>query len=242
MILNFVKMNEPVYLCGRAGTGKNVICQDIANELGLEFYFQGSVQQPYELKGFIDANGNYQSTQFFKAFTEGGLFMLDEIDASIPDVLVILNMAIANRYFDFPTGRFYAHEDFRVICAGNTTGYGATSEYSGRFQLDGATLDRFGFIYVDYDPRIELKCAIGNQSIVSFAHDVRRACDDAGIQFILSYRGISRFAKMLNLMDLEDALMSCIFKGMDKSDIQIIARKLDGRNRFAKATQNMMEE
>lgn len=46
--------------------------------------------------------GNYQETQFFKAFTEGGLFMLDEMDASIPEVLVILNAAIANRYFDFP--------------------------------------------------------------------------------------------------------------------------------------------
>lgn len=69
--------------------------------MGLDFYFTNAVSQEYKLTGFIDANGKYQETQFYKAFTQGGLFFLDEMDASIPEVLVILNAAIANRYFDF---------------------------------------------------------------------------------------------------------------------------------------------
>lgn len=43
----------------------------------------------------------------------------------IPEVLVILNAAIANRYFDFPTGKVTAHKNFRLIAAGNTTGTGS---------------------------------------------------------------------------------------------------------------------
>ena len=101
-ILKFVANNEPVFLAGPAGSGKNVICKQVAEALGLKFYFTNAVTQEYKLTGFTDANGNYQPTQFFKAFTEGGVFMLDEMDASIPEVLIILNAAIANGYFDFP--------------------------------------------------------------------------------------------------------------------------------------------
>ena len=101
-VLNIVNLDIPVYLTGKAGTGKNVICQQVAEALGLDFYFTNAVTQEYKLTGFIDANGNYQETQFYKAFTKGGLFFLDEMDASIPETLIILNAAIANRYFDFP--------------------------------------------------------------------------------------------------------------------------------------------
>jgi MoxR-like ATPase len=98
---------------------KNVICKQVAEALKLEFYFSNAVTQEFRLTGFVDANGRYQDTQFFHAFTEGGIFFLDEMDASIPEVLVILNAAIANRYFDFPGhGRVQAHENFRVIAAG----------------------------------------------------------------------------------------------------------------------------
>ena len=131
-------------LTGAAGTGKNVICKQVAQALGLKFYFSNAVTQEYKLTGFTDANGRYQPTQFYKAFTEGGVFMLDEIDASIPEVLVILNSAIANGYFDFPApiGYVDAHPDFRVVAAGNTTGNGADFEYVGRNQLDASSLEQ----------------------------------------------------------------------------------------------------
>lgn len=109
-----IQMDIPVYLVGEAGTGKNFTLQEIAEDLGLDFYFTNSVQQEYKLTGFIDAGGVYHDTEFYKAFTQGGLFFLDEIDASIPEVLVLLNAAIANRYFEFPNGRVDAHPDFRV--------------------------------------------------------------------------------------------------------------------------------
>ena len=153
----------PVYLVGEAGTGKNFTLQEIAEDLKLDFYFTNSVQQEYKLTGFIDAGGVFHETEFYKAFTKGGLFFLDEIDASIPEVLVLLNAAIANRYFEFPNGRVTAHPDFRVVAAGNTVGSGANDLYTGRLVLDSATLDRFVIIEFDYDRNIHRGYAFQRQ-------------------------------------------------------------------------------
>lgn len=226
-VLKFVQNDEPVFLSGPAGSGKNFICQQIAEVLGLKFYFSNAVTQEYKLIGFTDANGNYQPTQFYKAFTEGGLFMLDEIDASIPEVLVILNAAIANRYFDFPAPIGYkkAHPDFRVVAAGNTTGNGADYTYVGRNQLDGASLDRFAIVPIQYSPTIENNMA-GDIELADFCREFRKASEKTGVQIITSYRAINRLAKMSQIMELPEALSTCLIKGLSADDINIICKEL----------------
>ena len=79
---------------------------------------------------------------------------MDEMDASIPETLIILNAAIANRYFDFPNGKVSANPNFRVIAAGNTVGTGADNNYTGRYCLDRASLDRFAMVNIDYSEKI----------------------------------------------------------------------------------------
>ena len=46
-VLKFVANDEPVYLAGPAGSGKNVICKQVAEALGLDFYFTNAVTQEY---------------------------------------------------------------------------------------------------------------------------------------------------------------------------------------------------
>lgn len=225
-ILKLVNADIPVFLTGPAGCGKNVLCKQIADALGKEFYFSNAVTQEYKLTGFIDANGHYHETQFFKAFTEGGVFMLDEIDASTPEVLVILNAAIANRYFDFPTGRVEAHKDFRLVAAGNTYGTGADIEYTGRYQLDAASLDRFAIIEITYDKGIEEAIAGGDKELIEFVRYVRKAIHEAKIKFIVSYRSIDRLAKLKNIFSKSEAIKIALVRGLDKEDAQVIARNL----------------
>lgn len=215
-----VECDIPVYLVGEAGTGKNFTLEQIAREMGLEFYFTNSVQQEYKLTGFIDAGGKYHETEFYKAFTNGGLFFLDEIDASIPEVLVLLNAAIANRYFEFPNGRVEAHPDFRVVAAGNTVGSGADELYTGRLVLDQATLDRFVVIDFDYDRNVEMNLAHGNEQLVNFVRGLRRFAKENGIRATFSYRCIITTTKLMETgMNLKTILTIAIFKGLDKDTV-----------------------
>lgn len=215
-----IECDIPVYLVGEAGTGKNFTLEQIAQEMGLQFYFTNSVQQEYKLTGFIDAGGKYHETEFYKAFKNGGLFFLDEIDASIPEVLVLLNAAIANKYFEFPNGRITAHPDFRVVAAGNTVGSGADELYTGRLVLDQATLDRFVVIEFDYDRNVEMNLAHGNEQLVNFVEGLRRFAKENGIRATFSYRCIITTTKLMEAgMDLKTVLVIAIFKGLDKDTI-----------------------
>ena len=243
-IKKIVKLNQPIYLYGPAGTGKNVICKQVADDLGIEFYFASSVTQEYKIVGYGDAKGEYVKTSFYDAFTKGGLFMLDEMDASSPEVLTLLNMAIANRYYDFPVvGRVNAHPDFRVIAAGNTCGRGADEIYSGRMQLDGATLNRFAYVEIDYDERIEMRMAKRNKHLVEFIQDIRKASKKAQMPMTLSYRNISMMADFIEMFEIQDALSMAIFKGMDKSDLSILYSNLAlQENIYAKVMFKMINE
>lgn len=230
-VLSFVSMNEPVMLVGPAGTGKNVLAKQVADSLGLDFYFSNAIQQAYEIKGYGDANGHYIKTQFYDAFTKGGLFLLDEIDASIPEALVVLNSAIANRYFDFPViGRVQAHKDFRVIACANTYGRGASTEYCGRYQLDGASLNRFGTLYIDYDKRIE-ESLTQDKDLLDFVRQFRKIANDYKAHIIVSYREISRLDKMIHIvhMNIKDAFNSCLFKGGDENTIRMILKQINNK-------------
>lgn len=237
-VLKLVALDLPVYLSGEAGTGKNVICKQIAKALGLDFYFTNAVTQEYKLTGFIDANGVYHETQFYKAFKNGGLFFLDELDASIPEVLVILNAAIANRYFDFPTGKIEAHKNFRLIAAGNTFGTGADHVYSGRYCLDGASMDRFNIITIPYSPKIEDSITGGDRELIDFCHTFRELTNDAGIKAIFSYRGLEAITALKDSLSLPEILRICLIKGMNKDDLTILqngVRDKLSKNKYAKA-------
>ena len=225
--LTIVNQDIPLYLSGPAGTGKNVICKQIAEALNLKFYFSNAVTQEYKLTGFIDGMGKYQETQFYKAFTEGGLFFLDEIDASIPEVLVILNAAIANRYFDFPTGKVEAHKDFRVIAAGNTTGTGADLNYTGRYSLDKASLDRFAMIEINYSPAIEQAMAKNDRELIDFVHYFRNAASQSDINCLFTYRSIDRIATLSKIMDdLLQVFEIALLKGLPNDDLTILTNKM----------------
>ena len=242
-VLKFVKANEPVFLTGKAGTGKNFLCKQVAEALNLDFYFTNAVTQEYKLTGFTDAMGTFHESQFYKAFKNGGLFMLDEMDASIPEVLIILNAAIANRYFDFPApiGYVEAHPNFRVVAAGNTFGNGADYDYVGRNQLDAASLDRFALVEVDYDSRIEENCANGDKDLLKFCRAFRTATEKNGIRTVVSYRAISRMAKLSSCLTPSELIKSCLVKSLTADDLNILQASLQGCGRYTDGFNEIVE-
>jgi len=219
-----LESNIPVYLAGPAGSGKNHTVEQICRELGWDFYFSNSVQQEYKLTGFIDAGGKYHNTEFFKACTSDNdcVFFLDEMDASIPEVLVLLNAAIANGYFEFPCGRVEL-EHVHFVAAGNTVGSGADEVYTGRMVLDQATLDRFAIIEFDYSIRIEMAISKGNSDLVSFIRQLREEATKSGIRATFSYRCISMVTKLEKSgMDINMILKIAVVKGLDRDTINTL--------------------
>lgn len=219
-----LESNIPVYLAGPAGSGKNHTVEQICRELGWDFYFSNSVQQEYKLTGFIDAGGKYHDTEFFKACTNNNdcVFFLDEMDASIPEVLVLLNAAIANGYFEFPCGRVEL-EHVHFVAAGNTVGSGADEVYTGRMVLDQATLDRFAIIEFDYSIRIEMAISKGNSDLVSFIRQLREEATKSGIRATFSYRCISMVTKLEKSgMDINMILKIAVVKGLDQDTINTL--------------------
>lgn len=211
----------PVYLAGPAGSGKNFTVEQICKELGWDFYFSNSIQQEYKLTGFIDAGGNYHDTEFYKACTseKDCVFFLDEIDASIPEVLVLLNAAIANGYFEFPEGRKELNK-VHFVAAGNTVGSGADEMYTGRLVIDQATLDRFAIIDFDYDSNIELHLACGDKQLVRFIHHLRDSAKTQGIRATFSYRAIMMVVKLQPKLKLKEVIAIAVFKGLDEDTVK----------------------
>lgn len=236
-----LEMNIPVYLAGPAGSGKNHTVEQIAKELGWNFYFSNSVQQEYKLTGFIDAGGKFHETEFYKACTDDQdcVFFLDEMDASIPEVLVLLNAAIANGYFEFPNGRVDL-EHIHFVAAGNTVGSGADEMYTGRMVLDQATLDRFAIIEFDYSIRIEMAISKNNSDLVSFIHQLREEATQKGIRATFSYRCITMVTKLEKTeMQLDDIIKIAVVKGLDQDTINTI--RPQGYSKYHTALRNLQK-
>ena len=236
-ILELVVDNEAVYLYGPAGTGKSQLAEDVADANDQEFYPASTLTQEFKLSGFIDAGGKYHETNFYRAWTKGGLFFLDEMDSCISEVLVGINGALANGYYDFPIGTLKKHPNFRVIGAGNTIGRGGDLQYTGRQALDLSTLDRFMGVEVDYSPNIDNVVAQGDNELVEFAQAFRKTAQELDIHVLLSYRSLGRIAKYKDRYDLVELLNMSVIKGVAVDDIRVLARNMNvnSTNKYYKA-------
>ncbi len=148
-----------VMLTGPAGSGKTTLAMQVGEALGRKAYLTGAILTKHEVTGYTDASGRYVRTASRDAYEYGGVLVLDEVDGSLPPALVAENGMLANGQFTFPDGVVKRHPDFVVVACANTWGKGADRQYVGRYQLDGATLDRFIKLEIGYDEKLEAAIA-----------------------------------------------------------------------------------
>jgi len=216
-VTNYLASGLHVWLAGPAGSGKTSMAILAAKALDKKFYSTGAVQSEFRLTGFIDAKGEVVRTPFRDAFEHGGLFLWDEIDGSNPNALIAFNQALENKIFAFPDGMVEQHPGFICIAAANTWGGGATADYVGRTRIDGATLDRFVMVAVDYDEKLER--AIAGDVYESWAIEVqkyRANARRAGVRAIISTRAIVKGATMMaHGAEKKEAIAGLVRRGMD---------------------------
>ena len=157
LLLQVLACGLNVLLVGPAGTGKTTAARKAAEALGLSFscLSVGPQTSKSDLLGFVDAGGTYRESLFVSAYRDGGVFLLDEIDAGNAGVLTVLNAALAGDVMATPAGMVARSPRFLAVAGANTYGQGASRQYVGRNQLDAATLDRFAVLDWPVDEGLE---------------------------------------------------------------------------------------
>jgi cobaltochelatase CobS len=201
-LLAVLSADVPVWAVGPAGSGKTHAAQAAAKALGLAFHMLPVCSQTglHHITGFVDAAGRFHETPFTKAFRDGGLFLIDEIDRGNPNVLLALNAALANGHATFGNGEHVArHASFRAVACANTYGTGANAEYVGACKIDAATTNRFATIVWDYDAALELALT-GHHPFAVRLQAVRARAARAGVRVIVSTRSILNAVKLATVV------------------------------------------
>lgn len=157
LLLQTLACGLNVLLVGPAGTGKTSAARAAAQALGLEFrcLSVGPQTSKSDLLGFVDAGGTYRESMFVSTYRDGGVFLLDEMDAGNAGVLTVLNAALSGDVMPTPNGMVQRSARFICVAGANTYGQGASRQYVGRNQLDAATLDRFAVLDWPVDEGLE---------------------------------------------------------------------------------------
>lgn len=163
-VITLASMRKNIFLPGPAGCGKSHLCQQVAKDLKLDFSFINcsvGMSEGHLLGRLLPVGeqGQFQyvTAEYVERYEKGGMFCADELDASDPNVLLVINTSISNGYMMLPnrpqSPRVERHPDFVFIGCANTYGRGSDRLYVGRNQLDEATLDRFriGTVPMDYN-------------------------------------------------------------------------------------------
>jgi MoxR-like ATPase len=108
-ILDLAAQRMEILMVGPAGCGKTHLAEQIAKALGLRFasISCSAGMSEGQITGRLVPTGEggrfeYQRSQFVEFYEEGGLFLLDEIDAADPNVLLVINQALANGHLPVP--------------------------------------------------------------------------------------------------------------------------------------------
>lgn len=223
-LVQLLAIGENVYLYGPSGSGKSHAARQAAELLNIDFFSLSICSQTTktELLGYTGPNGNYIETDFYKAYKNGGLFLLDEVDNGNPNILTLLNSAISNGFCSFPCGQVQQHENFKIIAGANTIGNGGNVQYVGRNPLDGATKARFTFVEFPYDEKLEIELS----PVKEFCKKVqalRAKANKLGIKAIITPRDSIRGGQMIQAgMSEETALNYRIYNKLSQDEAKLL--------------------
>lgn len=152
-----------VALVGEPGAGKTHLLHDCAKLLGRDktgaiSLSAGVTESSLTGRVLPIGEGRYLTTPFVDIYENGGLFLFDELDAADPNVLLVVNAALANSGFYIEARTISGlpawvarHPQTGMLAGLNTAGTGGDSRFTGRQALDAATVDRWYRINFPFD-------------------------------------------------------------------------------------------
>jgi cobaltochelatase CobS len=198
--VNLLDRGMNVWLYGGTGSGKSSLVEQVCNVGNLPVVYQSFHEEikPDALFGGFrleDGNTIWQDGPVTKAYREGHILLLDEIDSTPPEILFCL-FAILDRkplvLADNNCEVVKPHPNFRVVATGNTIGRGDDSgSYNGTNVLNRAFLNRFRIWYeVEYPSeevytKIIMKEGV-EESLARIVASLAKAINVASMQGTLS--------------------------------------------------------
>ena len=225
-LLRAVTRGRNAFLYGAPGGGKTHVAKQVADALGIPFYFLAFSSQTTAVKltGFMDAHGKVVSTVVREACVTGGVLLLDEVDKASPAVLAEVHALLAQRTLSCPDGAVSAHESLVIIACANTAGLGGTTGHETAQRMDVAFRSRFVFIEWKYDTALEMTIALGinadarvwveyvirvREAVAKRVNDWRVVVDPR-----CSYDGAHLWSDR-DIFSIEEIADMCLFKACD---------------------------
>jgi GTPase SAR1 family protein len=208
-----------VLLLGDRGTGKTTLAEQVAEELKIKFYTISMTRQTTlgHLLGYRSiTTGDYIPTSLYEAVKDGGLMLLDELNAGDPNVILALN-TLENGYLAFPTGIVKCHKDFRLMATANPT----SSKYTGRAVLDAATTDRFEQLPIERDT--DLEKSLVDDDVYKTIMRAREVLTEYGNDIEITTRDAMRY-QVRKELGLAEGYLLHLLKGDIKLHLQVVGR------------------
>lgn len=241
----------PCYIYGPSGSGKTRGMAELAKILNVPYFRRAVGRQMTEtgLMGYQSPhNDEYVKSILFEGYIQPSVTVVDEIDAGNSNCCLVINQMLDGDECYFPgKGMVKRHPEARFAVLANTIGNGADLEYVGRNPLDKAFLNRFGFVFWDYDEAWERTIALANYKAFGGTDEglankridqfflLRKAIEELKISHILASRTLFFFirgiAKEIDTKQLERTL---IWRGLDEGSVLKIitkAKDLEVQNR-----------
>ena len=232
VVLDLASQGLYPMLVGPAGTGKTHMAHQVARALDRPFASISVTagMSESQLSGWlipIEEGGRfvYVPADFVKMYEQGGVFLVDEMDAGDPNTFVFLNQALANGGFFIPQRHenpyVKKHPDFVMIGAANTVGQGADPMYTARERLDAATLDRFEIVPIGYDEGFEKKVA--ESEVFRWGRSIREKIETHQIRRVFSTRKMIAYTKLHRAGWDMDKIKETYFHGWTEDEKALVA-------------------
>lgn len=186
-----------IMLSGPAGSGKTTAVEKAAEALSRQLFIVPPIGDKYEVIGFVGATGNYVESAVYRwaKAPPGSILLLDEVDGSMAQALLALNVPLANGIACFPHEQIQIPREHIAIANGNTWGGGASADYCGRSKLGAAFLSRFpNRLPWDYDEAFE-RAISGHPDRARFIQGVRNNARMSGVKLIITPRDTQAYCK-----------------------------------------------
>ncbi len=245
-----IRENLPVLLIGDTGTGKTSFIRHLASLTNNGFRrlnLNGSTTIE-ELNGHYTADDKAVGLRWIdgilpEAMKNGYWLLLDELNASLPEILFVLQSVLDDdKFLVLPEHEgeiIRPHKDFRIFATMNPS-----LEYAGTKDLNKALLSRFPIViqtqYPDAVREMEIirthspKTTDKEASLmVRVAEEIRKGKANSSLSFICSTRELINWAKLSQFMPIEQAveiaLLNKVELPSDKKTVEDIIKLQVGK-------------